>query len=102
VAQDLIDIVSVAESFSLVLVQELGQQVLGVGGHREAVLFLRRPSDGPRLNQEVHFVLVLIVERRNAHDHLIDEDAEGPPVQGHTVAGSVDHLRGCRGIIEKK
>lgn len=38
-------------------------------------------------------MFVLVIEGWDADDHLIDEDAEGPPVQGMVMAGTKNHLR---------
>jgi hypothetical protein len=38
------------------------------------------PTNGCILDEMVHLVLVLVVERRDADDHLVHQDAEGPPI----------------------
>jgi len=46
-------------------------------------------------NQEVHSVFVPVEEGWNANDHLKDEDAESPPIDGEVVAVSNQHF-GCQ------
>lgn len=45
------------------------------------------------LNEEIHFVLVLIEEWRDAHEHFVEQDAQGPPVNRVVMSISVKHLR---------
>ena len=50
------------------------------------------PPDWRVLDQEVHLVFVGAEERRDPNDHLVEEHAEGPPVQGMVVSRCVNHL----------
>jgi hypothetical protein len=50
------------------------------------MLFPVRPADGGMLDEVVHLMLVFIVEGRDSNDHLIEQDAQGPPIQGVIVA----------------
>ena len=50
------------------------------------MLFPVRPADRGMLDEVVHLMLVFIVERRDSNDHLIEQNAQGPPIQGVIVA----------------
>ena len=50
------------------------------------MLFPVRPADGGMLDEVVHLRRVFIVEGRDSNDHLIEQDAQGPPIQGVIVA----------------
>ena len=45
-----------------------------------AVFGFLRPADWRVLNQVIHLVLVWIVKRRDTNYHLVDQDAQGPPI----------------------
>ena len=50
-------------------------------------------------DQEIHAMLISIEEWRDAHDHLKDQDSEGPPIHGEVVTIANQHLGGeilCR------
>lgn len=58
-----------------------------------------REIDLRLLDEVVHLMLVTVEEGRDTHDHLIDEDAERPPVHRVVVTVADQHLRGkilCR------
>ena len=93
VGDDVFHVVDPAKSLVLVLVQQLADQVLGDLRYFEPMLVLLRPSYLSVLNQVVHLMLVLVVEGWDAYQHLVDENAECPPVQGVVVACAVNHLR---------
>lgn len=53
-----------------------------------------RPADWRVLNQIVHLILIWVVKWRDSDDHLVNQDAKSPPVQGLVVARAHDHLWG--------
>ena len=53
----------------------LGDEVFGLLRHLDAVLILLGPADWRVLYQVVHLVLVWIVKRRDADNHLVYEDS---------------------------
>ena len=53
-----------------------------------------RETHGALPDEEVHAMFVPVEERWDSHDHLEDEDAERPPVNGKVVTVSNKHLRG--------
>lgn len=70
-----------------------GDEITSIGGDLNAMLVEFGPADGRILNQVVHLMLVLVVEGRNADYHLVDENAQGPPVERVVVSAAHDHLR---------
>lgn len=50
------------------------------------------PSQWRLLDEEVHLVLIFVVEWRDADQHFVNQNSECPPVQGVIVARSNDHL----------
>jgi hypothetical protein len=46
------------------------------------------------LDQVVHLVLVLVVKGGYPNDHLVYQDAEGPPVGREVMARADNHFRG--------
>lgn len=63
-------------------------KVFAVFGHHDVVALRVREVDGLLLDQLVHFRIILRarVERREPHNHLVSQNAEGPPVHGEGVA----------------
>jgi len=55
-------------------------EVLGILGDREPMALFVGPPDGSVGDKVVHLVLVLVVEGRDAYDHLVHQDSKGPPV----------------------
>ena len=51
-----------------------------------------RPSDLCTFNVEEHPISVLVVEGRNPSEHLVDEDAKGPPVGRLVMACAQKYL----------
>jgi hypothetical protein len=49
------------------------------------MLVLLGPSDWCMLNQVVHLMLVLVVEGWDSDNHLVDQNAERPPVNCEIV-----------------
>ncbi len=64
------------------------------------MLVLLRPSNLAVLNEVVHLMLVLIVERWDAYEHLINQNTEGPPIEGVVMTRSIDHFGSYRGQIK--
>eukprot|EP00906_Rhabdomonas_costata_P037627 RCo053038 len=80
-------LVAVHQALLLVTDQELRDQVPGVRGH------LRGKSQGLVQDEPVHLVGVLRVERRNAHEHLVQQNPQSPPIDGLPVARPFKNLR---------
>jgi len=93
VREDLFDAVG-SESLSAVLVEELHNEVLGFVGHVDLVADGVGEVHGALLNEEVHSVLVTMEEGRNTDDHLVNQDSEGPPIDGVVMTVANEHLRG--------
>lgn len=70
-------------------------KVLAVFRHGNVVALTVREVDGLLFNQLVHFGVILgaSVEGREANDHLVSEDSEGPPVDWEGVAAFHQDLR---------
>lgn len=68
-------------------------QVLRIGAHLDSMLGFLWPANRRVLDQVVHLVLIRVVKGRYADDHLVDEDAECPPVESFVVSAAHDHLR---------
>ncbi len=75
-------------------VQQGAYQVLNLIRILNLVLGLIRKYDLRLLNLQQHHVPGLIVERCHAYQHLIDQDAQSPPVYWFPVSLTRDHLRG--------
>ena len=73
-------IVDLAQSLGLVLVKKFANNIFGKLRNFKPVLVLLWPSYLAILNEVVHLMLVLIVERRNTDDHFIDQHSKCPPV----------------------
>ena len=73
-------IVDLAQSLGLVLVKKFANNIFGKLRYFKPVLVLLWPSYLTILNEVVHLMLVLIVERRNTDDHFIDQHSKCPPV----------------------
>ena len=69
-------------------------EVLGCRAHLNAMLGLLWPANRRMLNQIVHLILIRIVKWRDANYHLVDENAERPPVKCFVVSTANDHLGG--------
>ncbi len=52
------------------------------------------PSNRCVLNQMVHLMFVLVVKRRNANYHFVNQDSQGPPIYREVVPGANNHFRG--------
>ena len=70
-----------------VLDQQLLDQVLGFFIH------MSLPLNLPCQNLLINHKMILIKERRISSKHLVDEDAECPPVHGLVVTLGLDDLR---------
>ena len=92
VRQDLVDAVR-PESLRSILVQQFDDQVLGLGADGDTVAHGVGETHGALTDQEVHPMLVPMEERRDADNHLEDEDAERPPVDGEVVSVADEHFR---------
>lgn len=46
----------------------------------DSVPLLVRPSDLGSLDIQEHYIAVLVIEGRDSCEHLVDQNAEGPPV----------------------
>ncbi len=66
------------------------------------MLLLLWPSDRRVLDVVVHLVLVLVVEGRDADDHLVEKDAQSPPVQSVIMPTANDHLRSYMKLVFKR
>lgn len=67
--------------------------MLRLQGYRETVQLLFRPPNRCGLNIVEHYVAILVVEGWHAREHLVGEDAEGPPVRGRGVTYTSEDLR---------
>ena len=45
-------------------------------------------------DEVVHLVLILVEEGWDAHNHLVDQDAQRPPINRVVVAIAPQHFRG--------
>ena len=45
-------------------------------------------------DEVVHLVLILVEEGWDAHNHLVDQDAQRPPINRVVVAVTPQHFRG--------
>ena len=84
--KNVINVVILTKSHLSVFSKHFGDQILCLRGDFDVMPLLDGPTDRRVLNEVVHLMLVLVVEWRNADDHLVDEDAESPPVQRLVVA----------------
>lgn len=93
VAKDFFSVALLAQTLLAVFEQEHRYQVLGFLADADFVFDWVGPSQWGLLDELVHLVLVLVIKGRNAYYHFVDQDAQGPPVQGVVVARADDHLR---------
>ncbi len=77
----------------LVLLQQPQDQVLSYRRDREAVPLGIGEVNRATGNTVEHDALVRIVEGRDADQHLVDQNAEAPPIDGVVVADASEHLR---------
>lgn len=67
-------------SLPLVLFEKLVDEVLGIFRDENVMLLRNWVSDLSLFDQEVHSVLIFVEEWRNTNEHLVKEDAKGPPI----------------------
>ena len=58
----------------------------------DSVPLLVRPSDFGSLNIQEHYIAVLVIEGRDSCEHLVDQNAEGPPVGRVVVSRAKQHF----------
>lgn len=69
----------------MILVQQLGNNVLKVITHGDAVALWVRENDLALADQHAQAMVVLMHEGWTASCHFVYQDAEGPPVDGESV-----------------
>lgn len=79
-----------SEPLRCIPVQETGQKIASSRWHN------LWPGKMERFGQylAVHVVCVLVVERRQTRQHLVEEDTQSPPIDSLGVAGAMQKL-GC-------
>lgn len=92
---DLVQAASRSESVLGCLSQALLNEVLTLWTHGDAVALRVREEDWLVLDQLVHLLIVLTasIEWRESNDHLISQNAEGPPIDGEGVALLLEDFR---------
>jgi hypothetical protein len=73
-----------------IAIKQARQEIPSSGGNNVAA----RESQGLLQNLAVHFVGVLIVERRQTGQHFVEQDTESPPVHGLGVSIAKKQLGG--------
>ena len=91
---DLLQATIGAEALFGSLGQTAVDKVLALLRHVDAMLLRIREEDGLRLDELVHLRVVLVagVKGRESNDHLVSQYAEGPPVDGESVALLLQNL----------
>lgn len=92
--QDFVSTALGSQALEFILVEQFLNEVLGVFRNKDLVLDWVREVDVSRLDQVVHLVLVPVEEWRDTHDHLVDQDAQRPPVYSVVVPIADQHLGG--------
>ena len=92
---DVLEVVRTAtEPCLTILVQQLEHDVHELITVVDLVLALVWEDDARLSNLEEQQATLLIVEGRHADQHLVDEDAKGPPIHGEIVPCLRHHLWG--------
>jgi len=94
VVKNIFDTLLGTQSFMLVLVEQFDDEVLSIVRDVDFVFHGVGEVNRAGLDQVVHLMFVAVEEGRDTHDHLVDEDAEGPPIYGVVVPISDEHLGG--------
>jgi len=81
-----------AETRLSVLVEKFEDDIHKVVTVVDSVLAFIGEDDTRLSNLEQEKASLLIVERRNADQHLVDQDTECPPIYGEVMALLSDHL----------
>lgn len=89
----IISVILGAESLCHVPLQQLDDDVLQIVGHWDAVSLRVREYDVALPDQVTQLMMVLVHERRSTGDHLVDQDAQRPPINSEVVALHVQDLR---------
>jgi hypothetical protein len=68
-------------------------QISRVTGNFNPMLIFRWPPNWGMLDQVIHLMLVLVVERRDPDYHFIDQNTQCPPINCVVMARAHYHLR---------
>ena len=91
-SQDFLNILVTAKSLVHVLVKQFVDDVLCYWADTDSMLLRVWVFNSSLLDQLEHMVPDFVIERRNAHKHLIDENPERPPVNSMVMSSAIDHL----------
>jgi len=92
VAKDLLGVLQLSKTLLAILIQQHFYQVLRLVTHVYLMLLRVGPSERSLLDQLVHLMLVLVIERWDAYYHFVNENTECPPVECVIVTGADNHL----------